>query len=87
MSDHEIARETTWRFLRYSAEGVPEGEVALLYVAGLEDALMAVARSHATDADADTLARIREAIEPHMQAHGWQCPCCAAVHNAIEGES
>ena len=37
-------------------------------------------------ADADTLARIREAIEPHMQAQGWQCPCCAAVHSAIEGD-
>ena len=37
-------------------------------------------------ADADTLARVRAAIEPHMQAQGWQCPCCAAVHNAIKGE-
>ena len=42
----EQARETAWRFLRYSAEGVPEGPVAIQYVVGLEDACQAAARAH-----------------------------------------
>ena len=38
-------------------------------------------------AENKALARIREAIEPHMQAHAWQCPCCTAVHDAIKGDT
>ncbi len=34
----------------------------------------------------DTLARVRAAIAPHNNAHMWQCPCCAAVAKALDGE-
>ncbi len=31
----------------------------------------------------ETVARVRETVEPHNNAHMWQCPCCAAVAKAL----
>ena len=61
------------------------GRLLVVPVVAVLDALGGVVKT--LNDHTSALARIREAIEPHMQAHGWQCPCCAAVHNAIEGES
>lgn len=34
-----------------------------------------------------TVQATRDAVTPHNQEWGWQCPCCAAVAKALGGES
>lgn len=33
------------------------------------------------------LAKVKTTITPHQEAWGWQCPCCAAVAAALDGDS